>query len=244
MEEEKDKKKIINSNLGIFIILLFAVVCTLADYIIIERYIRECDCPKCETTSNEVISDNTDNTQVTENRINYPKIKVVKGSLSGANTEFEKIIPTSITINGNIVEYEFQDSINDFAVLDDVVLVNVNHVNYNTLDVIDFNGNIIFKYGGQSNSNVANIHSLTGNIFRGNYKIEGNNLIISSDNLGINRDAFACKAFERNINEGIQFVQKTTYLGNGRFSELSVINTVSVGDFVNENSIDCSWLNE
>ena len=52
---------------------------------------------------------------------------------------------------------------------------------------------------------------MIGNIFRGDYKIEGNNLIISSDNLGINRDAFACKAFERNINEGIQYVQKTTY---------------------------------
>lgn len=58
-------KKRINSNYGILVILLFAIVAFLTDYIIIERKIRVCECPECETTSNEVISDNT---QVIENQ--------------------------------------------------------------------------------------------------------------------------------------------------------------------------------
>lgn len=71
----KEKKRI-NSNYGILVILLFATVAFLTDYIIIERKLRVCECPKCEATNNEVISDNienkdnTDNTQVTEDGSN------------------------------------------------------------------------------------------------------------------------------------------------------------------------------
>lgn len=71
---EERKKKIVNSNYGILVILLFAMVCTLTDWIIIERKVRVCECPKCESTSNEVISGNTDNTQVTEKKYNYEDI--------------------------------------------------------------------------------------------------------------------------------------------------------------------------
>ena len=81
---EKREKKIINSNYGILVILLFAMVCTLTDWIIIERKVRICECPKCEVTNNEVISDNTDNTQVTENKDEQTsELEFIYTSLSG-----------------------------------------------------------------------------------------------------------------------------------------------------------------
>ncbi len=69
--EEKKEKKTIKCSYALLVIILFATVAFLTDYIVIERKTRKCDCPKCEATNNEVISgdienkDKTDNTQVT-----------------------------------------------------------------------------------------------------------------------------------------------------------------------------------
>lgn len=78
MEEEKKGKKTIKCSYALLVIILFATVCFLTDYIVIDRKFRKCDCPRCETTSNEVISGNKDNTQVTENDNYVKKIKGVK----------------------------------------------------------------------------------------------------------------------------------------------------------------------
>ncbi len=68
--EEKKEKKTIKCSYALLVIILFATVAFLTDYIVIDRKTRKCNCPKCEATKNEVISDNTDNTQVTENDVN------------------------------------------------------------------------------------------------------------------------------------------------------------------------------
>ena len=67
--EEKKEKKGIRCSYAVLVIVLFAALAFVTDYSIIERKTRKCDCPKCVTINNEVISDNTDNTQVTENKI-------------------------------------------------------------------------------------------------------------------------------------------------------------------------------
>ena len=74
MEEERKEKKKIGTNYGILVIFLCAVVAFLTDYIVIDRKIRICNCSKCETTNNEVISDNIDNTQVTEKQYGYKDV--------------------------------------------------------------------------------------------------------------------------------------------------------------------------
>lgn len=66
--EEKKEKKTIKCSYAVLVIILFAALAFVTDYAIIERKINKCNCPKCEATNNEVICDNTDNTQVTENK--------------------------------------------------------------------------------------------------------------------------------------------------------------------------------
>jgi len=68
--EEKKEKKTIKCSYVVLVIILFAALAFVTDYAIIERKTRNCNCPKCETTNNEVKSDNTDNTQVTEDGSN------------------------------------------------------------------------------------------------------------------------------------------------------------------------------
>ena len=71
---EKTEKKTIKCSYAVLVIALFATVAFLSDYIIIDRKTRTCYCPKCEESNNGVISgnienkDNTDNTQVIENK--------------------------------------------------------------------------------------------------------------------------------------------------------------------------------
>lgn len=64
--EEKKERKTIKCSYAVLVIILFAALAFVTDYAFIERKISKCDCPKCEATNNEVISDNIDNTQVTE----------------------------------------------------------------------------------------------------------------------------------------------------------------------------------
>lgn len=44
---EKEKKKI-SCSYAVLVIILFATVCFLTDYIVIERKLNKCNCPKCE----------------------------------------------------------------------------------------------------------------------------------------------------------------------------------------------------
>ena len=59
MEEERKEKKTIKCSYAFLVIILCAVIAFLTDYIVIDRKTRTCNCPKCEATNNEVISDNT-----------------------------------------------------------------------------------------------------------------------------------------------------------------------------------------
>ena len=82
--EEKKEKKTIKCSYAVLVIILFAALAFVTDYAIIERKTRKCDCPKCEATKNEVISDNTDDTQVTEeSNEQTPELEFTYTSLSG-----------------------------------------------------------------------------------------------------------------------------------------------------------------
>lgn len=62
--EEKKEKKTIKCIYVVLVIILFAALAFLTDYILIESKKKSSKYPKCEEKNIEVISDNTDNTQV------------------------------------------------------------------------------------------------------------------------------------------------------------------------------------
>ena len=98
--EEKKEKKTIKCSYAVLVIILFAALAFVTDYTFIERKTRKCDCPKCEATNNEVISDNTDNTQVTEdvsNKYNEFADKII----SERKTFFEGESLYRTTVDGN-----------------------------------------------------------------------------------------------------------------------------------------------
>ena len=104
--EEKKEKKTIKCSYACLVIILCVAVAILTDYIVIDRKINKCNCPKCEATNNEVISgdienkDNTDDTQVTEdgsNKYNEFADKII----SERKTFFDGESLYRTTVDGN-----------------------------------------------------------------------------------------------------------------------------------------------
>ncbi|MGM9849871.1 MAG: hypothetical protein ACI31V_03120 [Bacilli bacterium] len=130
--EEKKEKKTIKCSYALLVIILFATVAFLTDYIIIDRKTRKCDCPKCEATSNEVISDNTDNTQITEEKKDNSFCEHATTNVC-ANSVFELI--------GRGQNYILDDDFNIRTLSDKISLVN--NFKYADIEVVD--GSLVFK---------------------------------------------------------------------------------------------------
>ena len=83
-------KKKIGSNYGILVILLFAVVCALTDYIVIERRIRE----------DSVVTTNYDVTEKSSD--------VIKSNETIALDDVTKLIDTELyVLNGNWIYFVY-----------------------------------------------------------------------------------------------------------------------------------------
>lgn len=143
--EEKKEKKTIKCSYAVLVIALCATVAFLTDYIIIDRKIKNCDCPKCEVTNNEVISDNTDNTQVTENDVNK-----VENSIKNIYNVNELTVKT-------MDDYSWFTDLSNYSNTVESFMVGKGY--YASLDL---NGKVtIVKYGDENSTNgVLNVENV------------------------------------------------------------------------------------
>jgi len=113
--EEKKEKKPIKCSYAVLVIILCATVAFLTDYIIIDRKTNNCDSPMGEATNNEVISDNienkdiTDNTHVTEDGLNKYN-EFADKIISERKTFFEGESLYRTTVDGNnMIDVKYYD---------------------------------------------------------------------------------------------------------------------------------------
>ncbi|MGM9849870.1 MAG: hypothetical protein ACI31V_03115 [Bacilli bacterium] len=248
--EEKKEKKTIKCSYALLVIILFATVAFLTDYIIIDRKTRKCDCPKCEATSNEVISDNTDNTQVTENdeknvdpleknMENYDYFKNIsciekkdmyclfenKDNLK-VEIEADSKLNYSIIINGNkfFPNVDYSTYLESIQILNDgYVFVNYGEQGIGPRDkafILDSNGNVITQ--------TSNLDYVLSDYDRNNIEFSDNNLKLSNRSYGDGGIVLACNNKKENINtwpeyNEIVYVAYTfEYVGNGKLKETSM----------------------
>lgn len=143
--EEKKEKKTIKYSYALLVIILFATVAFLTDYIIIDRKTSKCDCPKCEATNKEVISDNTDNTQVIENDENK-----VENSIKNIYNVNELTVKT-------MDDYSLFTDLSNYSNTVESFMVGKGY--YASLDL---NGKVtIVKYGDENSTNgVLNVENV------------------------------------------------------------------------------------
>lgn len=110
--EEKKKKKTIKCSYAVLVIILFAALAFVTDYAFIERKISKCDCPKCEVTNNEVISDNIENKDI-KSFNECLKSDEDYCSLYDSNLKIELVKSNSNKFNSIIINKKQYDFFND-----------------------------------------------------------------------------------------------------------------------------------
>lgn len=157
MEEERKEKKTIKCSYAMLVVILFAALAFVTDYAIIERKTRKCDCPKCEITNNEVISDNKDNTQVTENKTySYEDIAGVYEYKNNEGLDIYKIalyLYTDGTYYYNTSIKFAEGNVGNYIIKENKIILNSiathgsdigRHISFSSATVsFDGNGNII-----------------------------------------------------------------------------------------------------
>lgn len=228
--EEKKEKKTIKCSYALLVIVLFATVCFMTDYIIIERKINKCVCPTCNSGSNnEVINSNSNNNVVVPDN---NEVDVVKESYD------YPIVSSYETYNSDHSLDKAYIRINnrDFQLSDDSVGAD---------NITVYKGMVIFResfIGNASlvimNSNGDILKKITNEDYRGNrfssYEIRNDEIIIESNNLGFDSSK-ECELYLNNDNKEVIFTDKIDYLGNGQFSSIESVSSQGAVDYVNSN---------
>ena len=135
------------------VIILFAALAFVTDYVIIERKTRKCECAKCDATNNEVISDNTDSTQVTEenkqiwNEHYSIKCSRIENGLCFINNNDYEIV---LSVNNGIEQIKIDDNVfslnsnEKFGYVDVYSTIGIHSssvcyysLNYNSSDIVE-----------------------------------------------------------------------------------------------------------
>lgn len=180
MEKER---KTIKCSYALLVIILFATVCFLTDYILISRKMNKCNCPKCEVTDNrekeesKIINKNSD---VGENQINSKQYAWDNTSFecSEKNDDYCLLANTK-----NKIEFYISNRIDKY--------------NNNRIDQIKINGNVY-------NLNQGSFYSVkednSGNVFlMYAYDIRDNFVLLDSyANVVTNFEEFYDKSYDVN----------------------------------------------
>lgn len=236
MEKLKDIKYLIAIN------VVFVIVCTISCCVIINNKSKKCDCAKSETINNEVISDNTDNTQVTENDNENEKTNSVEKYDNFRNfscieknenyclfkndddlkieIEANSVLNYTVIINGNkfIPDFDYLSYLDDIQVLyDGYVYVQYGEQGMGPLEkafILDSNANVITR--------TTDIDYIIDGIDHADIKFEDNKLYLTNIIFGGGGLSVICTSDKKPSNNANVYINyKYEYIGNGKISEVS-----------------------
>lgn len=146
-----------------------------------------------------------------------------------------------VTVYANGNKIAFDDVLDTAGVtkitqLKDVALFN--KVGYDTsiLYIVNGNGGVIFSAGGKNVDDNIKV-KLAGEVYRGTYSVDDSIIYITSDNLGQDPEYTACNATGT---DKVQYIQKMTYLGDGKFGALTLSSSVTAQQYITSNKIICN----
>lgn len=96
---EKEKKKI-RCSYALLVVILFATVCFLTDYIVIERKMNQCNCSKCEVTTN---NGGNDELSVVEENKDTIYSNFANKMISERGSKFGQYSSSYVDVNSEIV---------------------------------------------------------------------------------------------------------------------------------------------
>lgn len=218
-------KKKIKCSYGILVIVLFAVVCFLTDYILIDRNLNEgkgvTDC-----VSNSVVDKEDNDTNASDNNLVMSEDSYPKVDLSYYNRE-------NLRINGNEVELDEQcNGISGITVYNGMVFFEQVLPGSSELSIADSEGKILNTYSAYEISQVPSTLK--------NYSIKNNTIYVEINISEINNVSNrACELQSQGKEEDVILVYQAKYLGNNKFSDFSLDRSISSSQYIIENNINC-----
>lgn len=198
------------------------------------KMIVECDVNDKKINS-EPLSMNVNNNQDGEtieeqNIISYNIIsETVSGGLS-----LKKLY-----VNKNLVDLKSTPTTIEVTQLSDILIVKASHAS-STLYAVDKAANVIGVFVPEDNNYYENIQKIVSKAnYRDKYRFEGNDLYITTDKLVQDPNYALCNRIT-NDDEIVVYEEKFTYLGNNKFSDSEVINTVTRKQYMKEHNINCN----
>lgn len=224
--EEKQKSKF---GLGILVGVLITLVIGLSVFIIYDKVLN-----KENNDNNEIKEELTDNgkdenqTSNEEVELNYETVDI---SANGLN--YNKLI-----VNGK--DTKLTGIISDVYKLNDVLVVDISYaLSPSSIYIIDKDAKIVNSFIGNSYTNIQEPYIKTkGGIIREGYTISGNDIYLKSDNLSQDPEAVVCNKKDQ-ADYIVQYTEKFTYLGNGKFSDSVVTETTTVKEYIQNENIEC-----
>lgn len=218
MEKEK---KTIKCSYAILVIILFAALCFVTDYAIIERKMNKCSCPDCEATSNnevkEEITINNENSnndeQVNDNDNVYSKVAIYDDYISINNTKLNVNKCSDFMRFSNVTSFK------------DIVVFEEWCTGYSNLYVANSKGEILKK--------------ITSDDLRGSrfvsYEIKNDSIYIKSDKFTGMDMGDICVPYKNGNNIEAFFTEKINYLSSNSFSDPEFVSSMYLNDYVNNN---------
>lgn len=225
MEENKGNKL----GLGIIIGVLVCLVIGLSAFIIYDKVLskdkvddsqQKVPLNKDDDNQQEVPLDKDDNKQQ-EVTLDYRIEGTTPNKKILVNSKYVDVTGTNIEVIGK---------------LNDVLVIKVWSFDFYTYYVIDKNASIVSVFAGSGASTNYNATYLKGT-FMGECTIENNSLIIKSDIVASEPTFISCS---KNDNDIVEYTEKFTYLGNGKFSSSTLVKTTTAQQYRQNNNISCN----
>ena len=148
------------------------------------------------------------------------------------NTEVSKIkynvSNEKLYVNDKESEIENALEYNVKGQIDNVLIVSASYLDSDITYALDKDGKIVFTFKGK------------GNVIREDASIEGNSVIITSDNLAQDPEVAVCNLDDANV---VVYKEKFKY-ANGKFESPVLLSSETAKEYKNKNNIKCTLTQE
>jgi len=179
-----------------------------------------------EQNDSNILDKNEDNWEEQQEQISY---NIVTETISGG-FDVKKLY-----VNNELVDLKGSDI--EVKQLNDILIVEVSYAS-GTLYAIDKDANIIGVFSSHNNGDIP-VFALKANYW-GTYRIEGNDIYVQTEIFGNGGPSGYLCTYSMNDEDIVTYEEKFTYLGNNKFSDAEVVNTVTRKQYMQEHNISCN----
>jgi len=148
---------------------------------------------------------------------------------------------SKLYVNNKLVDFksEYKHTTIEVLQFSDVLIVEASNAS-STLYAVDKQANVIGVFAPENNNSFQGINKIvTKEHYRDTYRVEGNNIYITTDRLSQDSHYVVCNMIT-NDDDIVVYEEKFTYLGNNKFGNAEIVNNITRKQYMEEHNINCN----